>query len=810
MKKINILIVSLFLTTLAFGQKGYLKGVVYEKATNETVIGAVIKNINDLSVGTVTDEFGNYFFELAPGKYKFTCGSIDLGSETFEVVIKENDTTFHDITLSSVSSVIETVVVSSSKYEQKLEEQIVSMEVLKPKVLENKNATTIDGAIETTGGVSIIDGDPQIRGGSGFTFGVGSRVLIVVDDLPLLSGDAGKPEWSYIPVENIEQIEIIKGASSVLYSSSAINGVINVRTAYPRSKPKTKINVSTGYYSKPKSPANNWYADTSYQGFTNINFLHSRKIKNWDFVVGGNFNVDQGYIGPAPQEKYKPEDLKIALNLVDSFPVYSNKDMLKVRGRVNFNLRHINKKVKGLTYGINGNAMYNKTTQAYAWLDDSAGLYKSYPGALFLMNQRMLNLDPYIKYMAENGVNHSLNTRVYFSDSKMSNNQEYSGTLYYAEYQAHKRFKSIDLSVVGGMVANLATSKSILYATAGKPLNLNENYAAFVQIDKKMWHILNLSGGVRYEYFQTNKNRSEGIPIFRGGANLQVTKGTFLRMSAGQGFRYPTITEQFLLTRAGLFGSYANPDLKPEKSLSFEIGLKQGYKFGSLMGYVDVAAFYQKYTNTIEYLFGVWNPKFTVAGFEFLNTGKSRVRGIDASIVGMTDEKKDFRVNYMVGYTYVDPKTLTPDFNYAEKMNSSGEPTGEYLNYNTTSEDSTKGMLKYRFNHMVKADLELEYKKWAVGVGYRYYSKMQNIDKAIRDLEYMTETGNIFLDELKYTNFWESHNGQSIFDARVSYKLSDKHKFSVICNNFLNSAYSLRPLKIEAPRTTSIQYILTL
>lgn len=156
-----------------------------------------------------------------------------------------------------------------------------------------------------------------------------------------------------------------------------------MRTAYPRSKPKTKINVSTGYYSKPKSPANNWYADTSYQGFTNINFMHSRKIKNWDLVVGGNFNIDQGYIGSAPEEKWKPQDLKLALNLVDSFPVYSNKDMLKIRGRVNFNLRHINQKVKGLTYGLNGNAMYNKTTQAYAWLDDSAGLYKSYPGVVF-------------------------------------------------------------------------------------------------------------------------------------------------------------------------------------------------------------------------------------------------------------------------------------------------------------------------------------------------------------------------------------------------------------------------------------------
>src|SRR5690606_29854386 len=108
-------------------------------------------------------------------------------------------------------------VVSSSRYEQKLEEQVISLEVLKPSAITNKNATSVDAALESVPGVSIIDGDPQIRGGSGFTFGVGSRVAIVVDGIPLLSGDAGKPEWAYIPVENIEQIEIIKGASSVLY-----------------------------------------------------------------------------------------------------------------------------------------------------------------------------------------------------------------------------------------------------------------------------------------------------------------------------------------------------------------------------------------------------------------------------------------------------------------------------------------------------------------------------------------------------------------------------------------------------------------
>lgn len=811
MKKFILLSILFFSISVSFSQnKGYLKGIVFEKETNDPVIGATIKKLNDLSVGTVTDIDGQYFLELVPGKYKFTCGAIDLGSETFEVEITLNDTLVHDIYLSDIKEILETVVVSTSKYAQKLEEQIVSMEVLKPKVLENKNSTTIESAIETTGGVSIIDGDPQIRGGSGFTFGVGSRVAIVVDGLPLLSGDAGKPEWSYIPIENIEQIEIIKGSSSVLYGSQAINGVIHVRTAYPRTKPKTMINVSTGYYSKPKAPADNWYGDSSYQGFTNINFMHSRKVKNWDIVVGGNFNIDQGYIGAAPEEKYKPQDLKDALHMSDSFPVYTNKDMLKIRGRVNFNIRHVNPKVKGLSYGINGNAMYNKTYQSYAWLDDSLGLYRSYPGALFLMRQILFNVDPFVKYTASNGVSHSLTTRLFASDNQITNNQSNSGVLYYAEYQIQKRFKAIDLNFIGGMVSNVSTSKAQLYALAGLPVNINENYAGYVQVDKKLWSILNLSGGVRYEYYQTNKNRSEGKPIFRGGANLQLTKGTFVRVSGGQGFRYPTITEQFLLTKAGLFGSYANPDLKPEKSTSFEIGIKQGYKFGNLMGYIDIAGFYQRYENTIEYLFGVWDPSFTVSGFKFLNTGRSRVRGIDASIVGMTDEKKNFRVNYMVGYTYIDPKTLDPYFNYVEKKNTDNVPTGEYLNYITTSEDTSNHTLKYRFNHMVKADLEFAYKKWSVGFSYRYYSKMKNIDKAIRDIEYMTETGNKFLDEIKYTRFWEAHNGQHIFDARLAYKLSEKHKFAVICNNLLNEAYSLRPLKVEAPRTTSVQYILTL
>jgi iron complex outermembrane receptor protein len=134
---------------------------------------------------------------------------------------------------------LKTFVTTAGKYEQNIEELTVSMEVLRPNIIENKNTTSIDDALQQVPGVTIVDGEPQIRSGSGYSFGAGSRVMILMDDLPILSGDAGRPSWGFLPVENIEQVEVIKGASSVMYGSAALSGVINLRTAYPRDTPQT-------------------------------------------------------------------------------------------------------------------------------------------------------------------------------------------------------------------------------------------------------------------------------------------------------------------------------------------------------------------------------------------------------------------------------------------------------------------------------------------------------------------------------------------------------------------------------------------
>ena len=138
------------------------------------------------------------------------------------------------------SNQLDDVVISASKYEQKLGDVPVSMAVIKPALIENKATRDAQAIVEQVPGVQINENQVSIRGGSGWSYGAGSRVLVMVDGMPMLAGDANDIKWSAIPLENISQIEILKGASSVLYGSSALNGVINIRTQYPKDEPVTK------------------------------------------------------------------------------------------------------------------------------------------------------------------------------------------------------------------------------------------------------------------------------------------------------------------------------------------------------------------------------------------------------------------------------------------------------------------------------------------------------------------------------------------------------------------------------------------
>src|SRR5690606_10984138 len=121
------------------------------------------------------------------------------------------------------------------------EEVTISMDVLRPELIDNKGFRDLEDAIGQTPGVHTMDGQVSIRGGSGFAYGAGSRVMLLWNGMPLLSADAGDAKFNSVPMESASQIEVIKGASFVLYGSRALNGIISLSEREPTTKGETRI-----------------------------------------------------------------------------------------------------------------------------------------------------------------------------------------------------------------------------------------------------------------------------------------------------------------------------------------------------------------------------------------------------------------------------------------------------------------------------------------------------------------------------------------------------------------------------------------
>jgi len=165
-----------------------LSGTVVDKITKEALIGV---NIILNNSGTSTDLNGNYSIKISSGNHKIKFKYIGYEDVIKEIDIQPGTNLIINTSLKPSSEQLNTVVVSAGKFNQKIEETTVSMEVIKPSLIENKNTSNIQTAMEQIPGLNITDGQANIRGGSGWSYGTGTRVLVLVDDMPLISGDAG-------------------------------------------------------------------------------------------------------------------------------------------------------------------------------------------------------------------------------------------------------------------------------------------------------------------------------------------------------------------------------------------------------------------------------------------------------------------------------------------------------------------------------------------------------------------------------------------------------------------------------------------
>lgn len=769
-----------------------MQGVVSDAATKEPLVGVSILFATGRTAST--DVNGGFTASLPAGDYTVLFRSVGYSDKHVLLHLDAGEQQTLTIGMEPSASQLDQVVVSAGKFEQRVGEVTQSLSVLPPNIVRDRNTTSLEDVIVQVPGVIVVDNDPQIRAGSGFSFGAGSRVMMLVDDLPILSGDIGRPSWSFLPIENLEQVEVIKGASSVLYGSAALSGVINVRTAYPRLEPRTRVTAYGGIWDTPGHKPAKWW-DANPPIFAGTSFNHAQQFGAFDLVIGGMAFSDQGFVGP---ERLTTDSLP------HSDPSRVGPGGYENRIRFNLGTRYRNKKVKGLSYGLNGNVMKSRSSTVLVWDDTDKGLYRSEPGTLTRTLGTQYYLDPYINYHGPNGLRHILRARYYYQDFENDNEQANASGMLYSEYQAQKKADIFgETTLTGGITYQTTNSDAKLYSgdPDGNGKNTASTYAGYLQMDKKLIRErLMLSAGVRYENFKVNAYE-KAQPVYRAGANFRVLKATYLRASYGQGFRFPTIGERYIKTSVGSLNIYPNGDLQPEFSVNVEGGVKQGFRIGGFTGYVDAVFFRQDIDRFVEFTFSSWAPatsdNLLGLGFRSVNTGGARITGMEFEVAGKGSIGK-VEITVLMGYTHTTPVSTTPDTPYAYSVPTFGSPVP--ISYRNTSYDTTDHILKYRVRNLFRSDVGLKWKKLTGGVSVRYNSHVRNIDNAFIQLDV---PGYL---QTNSTGWMRDHTtGDWIVDARIGYQLTPQVKAAIIGMNMGNAVYSIRPMAIEAPRSWQVQ-----
>jgi iron complex outermembrane receptor protein len=534
-----------------------------------------------------------------------------------DVVVEAGKETVLDVAMVQSPIQSEQVVVTASKREQSLQDVPVSISVMDAAEISQRNSTSLEDALRYIPGVNMTGTQVNIRGSSGYSLGAGSRVLMLLDGIPFLAGDTGELNFESIPMGQVDRIEVVKGASSALYGSNALGGVVNIITKPIPETPETIVRTFGGLYNKPTYGQWDWSDKLRF--FNGQSFSHMRRVGDLGVSVFFSRQIDDGYRQNDYRRRFNflmktREDFSstgsltlnfgLAYQYMGQFLYWRNVDSALITP-----LRHESDNIKSTRYFLSG--LYNT-----AFSDDF----------LFTVKAMWYHNDWGFQQSGDPERTESLSDGV---------RVEALSTFLPGGSQTLTCGADGDIDMIGG---GMFGDRRI------------GGLALFAQDEAKLLDELTLTLGARFDL------QSVGLTGEGGQLNPKVAllyrpaAGTAFRASYGEGFRVPSLPEAFV--EAGSTGLLAvpNKDLKPERSKSYEAGVSQSLgDFGS----IDLAAFRSDIDNLIEPgLFAV-GPNLEV---QWRNVTRARVQGFETSCqAGFFNGA----VVCNVGYTYVYPEDLT-------------------------------------------------------------------------------------------------------------------------------------------------------
>jgi outer membrane receptor for ferrienterochelin and colicins len=590
-----------------------VKGVLLDQ-DDEAVAGANIY-IEGTVLGAATNEDGHFLINKVPnGSYSLVISFVGFQQQTISLQVEDNDIDLKNIKLQPLPFQSQPIVTTASKHSQNFQDVPASVANVDALQISNRNAITIADVLQYTSGINLTEDQINIRGSSGYSRGVGSRVLMLVDGVPYIAGDTQGLVFEALTINEIESIEIVKGSGSALYGSGAMGGVINIITKPIREKSDIYFKLYGGIYDNPYYKEWQW-SDRS-RFLNGIKAGYSKKTGGFGFRFAAARDED---------DSYRQNDWKKRINFSGKIQYdFSPFDRLTINGNYMDQRR--------------GNFLYWKNLKN-ALIPAEGQEHEGVQAKRYFLNSE------YRKVLDENDIFKAnvLWFHNYFKDNVGGSHHNSTSDYLYGEIQYSKTWGE-HLLTVGISPSTSSVSSDSLF---GK--HEASGFATYFQDETEFFENFSAIAGLRFDYSNITDAGTDQQISPRLGLVWKVLSGGAFRFSAGTGFRAPSIAELFTSTTAAGFPVIPNPDLKAEKSTSFEIGWNQIF---STYFATDLALFNNDYNDLIE------GQVLNSGTIQFNNITKARIRGLELNIFGQASSKK---FHYSLGYTYTDARDTDHD-----------------------------------------------------------------------------------------------------------------------------------------------------
>lgn len=606
---------------LTFADGGTITGRVtaQSEGQEESLVGAVVM-VQGSVRGTTTNLKGEYkITALPPGSYTLAVSMIGYKRAIRPgVVVEEGRETVVNVALVSSPVQIDQVIVTASKRQQSLEEVPVSISVLDATEIRQRNALVLDDALRYIPGVNMTGFQVNIRGSSGYNRGAGSRVLMLLDGIPFITGDTGELNFETIPVGQVDRIEVVKGASSALYGSNALGGVINIITKEIPERPSTQLRLFGGMYNEPSHEQWKWSSKSRFLNGQSIS--HAYRVGDLGLALYASRQFDDGY---------RQNDYRRRYNFY-------------VKVREEFEQQSALTMTFGLLYQYGGQFLYWRSLDSalippLAQQDDN------------IKSIRFFTTGQYTTVLSENA---QLTTRAMWFHNDWGFETR-SGVGRAESVADDFRFETVATILPSDVHTLTAGVDANIDLIGGDVISQRVigGFALFGQDEIRLADPLTLTLGARYDFSSVGVTTPGGQVNPKVGLAYNPWGGTTLRASLARGFRVPAVAEAFLMAGFSNIIARPNEDLRPERSWSYEVGLSQ--RLGDL-GTFDIAAFRSDFDDLIEV--AVVDTAANSLLFQWRNVAKARIQGVETSVrTGFFEGA----LQYSFGYTYVYPQDLT-------------------------------------------------------------------------------------------------------------------------------------------------------